>query len=475
MATALGERIIAYRKEHKLSRKAFADKTGLTPAKLFNIEEKRDPRPDELIGIEQLLGGNLEAAIEEVFSQDDVVFPEPTAEDIFIEGLEDPEEEFATWTEIEPAEQPAPPSSDGTPSWVGPVREQDSSPAEEDITAVLSTPEKEAEQQLVNDKIASFDGRLFANSELRTLKRCKRKWYLAFYRRLGQKFEAVTGTRQLGTRVHSALAVYYDPADTRDPFVVLKAEGVRDHGKIHPADHIAHEELEKEVAFATIMVEGYFEWLAETGADADIEIIDAEATLVAPFPDGTVPGYGNVGMVGKLDTRIIRHQDNARLFMDHKTVGDLVKPTRTLHMDEQMMQYHLLELLEMLAQGQDPAAGEKTDGGLYNMLKKVKRTDRAKPPFYERAEVHHNIHTLRSFWYRIVGEMLEIIELTKKLDEGQDHRMVVPPNPTGDCTWDCDFFHVCPMHDDGSRVEDFIKEHLVEVNPLRRYQKETVL
>jgi hypothetical protein len=58
------------------------------------------------------------------------------------------------------------------------------------------------------------------------------------------------------------------------------------------------------------------------------------------------------------------------------------------------------------------------------------------------------------------------------LQEGVDHHMVAYPSPGAKCSWGCEFTAVCDMFDDGSRAEDFISEHYVQVNPLDRYDKD---
>jgi hypothetical protein len=50
---------------------------------------------------------------------------------------------------------------------------------------------------------------------------------------------------------------------------------------------------------------------------------------------------------------------------------------------------------------------------------------------------------------------------------------VAYPNPTENCAWDCEFFVVCPMHDDGSRVDDAIAALYVSGDPMARYNLKT--
>ena len=49
-------------------------------------------------------------------------------------------------------------------------------------------------------------------------------------------------------------------------------------------------------------------------------------------------------------------------------------------------------------------------------------------------------------------------------------KMFAYPNPTRDCSWDCEFFDVCGMFDDGARVEAAINELFEERDPHERYK-----
>lgn len=152
--------------------------------------------------------------------------------------------------------------------------------------------------------------------------------------------------------------------------------------------------------------------------------------------------------------------------MDHKTVMTFADKLKTLHLDEQMQLYHLIEYLILLGEEEEDAQKARTDGALYNMLRKVKRTSKAKPPFYARHEVRHNLQQLRNFWTRTAGVAQRLVELEARLDAGGDHHFVCPPAPTRDCSWQCDFFQICPMFDDGSDVQSVIETQFEIKHPL---------
>lgn len=327
--------------------------------------------------------------------------------------------------------------------------------------------------------------KVLSNSEVATWTRCRRKWWLTWYRKLALGQMDLVGNRATGGRVHRALAAYYVPdgQDRQDPRQALEraivedwtllAQQAREHA--HAGDveeYLANLSVKfnDAVALERIMVEGYVQWLNETGADSNLQVTAAETALTADvMVDVPLDGLGShvekvpVQLIGKLDVRVRRTSDGARMFVDHKTVGNLNEPRKTLHMDPQMLHYHVLEWLNT------PEGEARCEAALYNMLRRVKRTASANPPFYERIEVHHNEHELVSYHRRLLGAASDVVQAERRLAAGANPMMVAYPTPRRECAWDCDFFPVCPMFDDGSRVEDALNALYVEVDPMARY------
>lgn len=293
-----------------------------------------------------------------------------------------------------------------------------------------------------------------SNSELATFKECRRKWWLTYYRGLTPKNVPMHGPLALGTRIHYALEMYY--TDHSDPIEVF-VNTVEEDRVWLLAEERDTTDFDKEAELGRIMLEGYLEWLEETGADSDLEVVSAEQKLIVPIMDG------KVNIIGKLDMRVKRKIDGVRLFMDHKTAASASNVTRTAHMNWQPKMYLLLE---MLKDDED----QRCDGMIYNILKKVKRTATAKPPFYERVEIRHNKETMRAFWLQVHGVIQQIIATRAALDAGHDPHVVAYPTPTNDCTWKCPFYAACPMFDDGSAAEHMIEDYFVQADPYKRYE-----
>lgn len=306
--------------------------------------------------------------------------------------------------------------------------------------------------------------RYFSNSEITLFKECRRRWWLKQYRRLRSRVDEEHGNRVLGTRIHRVLGAFYDPTDDFitsaqtalalwDRETAIALERAPDQERGIRADH----------DLGRAMLEGYFDWLETEAPDADYEFVSAEQEVAAPVTD-------EVTLIAKLDMRVRRRSDGARLFIDTKTVGNLTDLPKRGDLDEQFLFYGLIEYLLWLRAGKDPRHGAFLDGGVYNMLRKVKRTGNAKPPFYGRHEVRHNLSEIESFWYRVMGEIADIRAVEARLDAGEDHRSVVYPTPTRDCDWKCEFRALCPMLDDSQAdAEGLIADAYEEGDPYARY------
>jgi hypothetical protein len=227
------------------------------------------------------------------------------------------------------------------------------------------------------------------------------------------------------------------------------------------ADYRDTSDLESEAELGRIMLEGYLQWMDEEGIDSNLEKISNEEIIQMPLFDGEVV------LQGKLDMRVRRKSDGVRMFRDFKTVGGSFSDFASqAQMNEQILTYMLLES----AQNTEP--GERSEGGLFTMLKKVKRTAAAKPPFYEQIEVRHNVFTMRSFWQRIHGTISDLMNVKKSLDAGADPNFVAYPSPSKDCKWKCQFYTICPLIDDGSAAEAAISEMYVVSDPYGYYGKD---
>jgi hypothetical protein len=296
-----------------------------------------------------------------------------------------------------------------------------------------------------------------SNSELQTFKDCRRKWWLSYYRRLQPRMESKTGALALGSRIHAALDDYYSKGI---PLLDAHATLVEKDAQILLESGRDTYDLESEAELGRIMLEGYLQWVEENGIDAELDMISTEEIIEMPLLDNKVI------LQGKIDMRVRRKADGVRMFRDFKTVGGSFTDFASMaHMNEQILTYMMLETAQN-------KGDERSEGGIFTMLKKVKRSANARPPFYEQMEVRHNVFTLRNFWQRIHGTLTDLLNVRKALDEGTTHQFVAYPRPSRDCKWKCQFFAICPMFDDGSAAEQAISEAYVSSDPYGYYHNE---
>lgn len=301
------------------------------------------------------------------------------------------------------------------------------------------------------------------NSEIQTYKDCPRKWVFGYYLALKPKEKTYVGPLTLGIRIHNALEAYYttgeNPCDVYER--LQRVDNALFKESKDALDETKVKKFNSEAELGRVMLEGYLEWLEEENADADIEVIGAEKKLSIQLT--TDP---RVEIMGKTDLKVKRRSSGRHAILDHKSAQSFNSYYETAHMSEQLMLYVLLEKLDEV--NGDP----EVDGGIYNLLKKVKRSGTAKPPFYERMDVRFNNTTLQNFWIRTMGTVRDIMELRDRLDAGEDHKYYAYPRPSNDCTWKCPFFKACPMVDDGSNIEAMLEDNYEQSDPNARYEEE---
>lgn len=302
-----------------------------------------------------------------------------------------------------------------------------------------------------------------SNSEIGTWKECRRRWYLEYVRKLDSVNPPLGGPLVTGTLIHDGVETYYTAGEgeagkdaARLRLALLWSEAIEGRDFVPPELKEAHD-------MATCVVEGYIEWLAEEGADSDLRVIEAEVALRAPSP---VEG---VDIISKLDLLVQQISTGRITALDHKSVGtsfgDVIK---TLNLNWQAKVYDLM--LRIVRPDLE------SDGMIWNLLRKSKRTTRAKPPFYMRYPIHHTDVERELFWVQMHGVISDMVEARGKLDAGWDHHRVCYPSPSTDCSWKCPFFLACGLMDDPrSDSEGFLTEHYEAGDPLKRYEGTSVI
>jgi hypothetical protein len=308
-----------------------------------------------------------------------------------------------------------------------------------------------------------------SNSEIGAFRRCPRRWLCGYYfgLQVPEYRASPTSTSRLGTRLHCALEGYYgygmEPAHVLHAAYQLAMED-------YPA---AHADLLKEYDLAQVIIAGYLEWLEQTGEDSGLTPLAVETVKSAEA--GVIEGVV-VTLQARLDTIFGRQSDGALVFMDHKSVGGFEKE-QLLPQDPQMRFQTLIQRLSARADGTLPLV----DGVLFNQLKRSKRTERAKGPFYHRVPVIYNNEQMTATWLNVTRTITKMIEARRELDgyfagdrgsytteqaRTQVQRWLAGPVIGGDCSWGCPFEKECIMMDDGSRWESALENNFIKAkNP----------
>lgn len=297
-------------------------------------------------------------------------------------------------------------------------------------------------------------GLMISHSELRSFALCRRRWWLSYHRFIQLKNESPTGIVHLGSAVHLALEGYHGYG--LDPLEVVHWS----YNDLIERQPEFEDELRKDEDKALAIVEGYTQWAEENGLYADLEVLATEHEIQVPvkLADGT-----GVKFRAKLDQLVRRRSDGKKLCVDFKTVGTLSKADN-LDLDTQMRFYVMLMALT------EPDPAQRADTALYVMLKRSKRTARATPPFYDVASVTFNKHDLNATWLRARAIAAEVVATRERLNAGVDHHSVVWENPTEFCSWGCQYRKVCPLFNDGSRVEDMLSAEYETKMPYLYYE-----
>lgn len=282
------------------------------------------------------------------------------------------------------------------------------------------------------------DNYSFSHSEMSTYKDCKRKWYLQYYRKLRRRHEPRSIARDTGILTHEALHNFYVAGGLDNPLakdlMYAYLDSARDEDLLKVVQ--AEQKTVREIHDTTkIIVDGYIEWLHETGADVGYEFNQSEVELRAPGP---VDGTEIMGIIDLGGT----HKMSGDLFvMDTKVTNSIDAMVKTLHLVEQGPMYAILAKIN----DPDPDRGFRV---VWNMLKRNKQTARARPPFYERYELAINMAQLQQFYQQLQGQIEEILRTEQRLNDGEPHVKVAYPTPSGDCTWKCPYFTVCGAMND---------------------------
>lgn len=268
-------------------------------------------------------------------------------------------------------------------------------------------------------------------SSIGTYLNCPRSWYLQYVRSglgLEKIEEDVSSNADIGTKVHKRLEAHYK--DQPEPV-------------FEPGD---------ETLLSKLMVDGYVQWVADTGADFGERQEFIERRISLPILDM------DIEVSCQLDRLVFDEITEEYIVDDFKTVGAL--GVSMLEVNQQLLTYVLAV----------EASGFPCRRGRITQLKRSKRTAKATPPFYERFEIYVTDEMKKNHLLHLRATLRKMVRDLDLLSTGAWHQEIVYPNPSRDCSWRCPFVSVCPSMDDGSDWEGELAENF---KPRTEHFKET--
>lgn len=316
--------------------------------------------------------------------------------------------------------------------------------------------------------------RYITASELSTWDGCRRVWFLKNHLGYRPRFDAGdVRPHTIGTLLHAGLEAYYSGRWTREEdsptsaaLDVIRASTDANLAELEAEGRAsAMRRVESAGELVRIMLEGYFEWLEETGADADLDVQAAEERIEVPLP-----GFTGVVLLGKVDYRAIERSTGRELIIDTKSCQTAKDQEIAAPMSRQFKHYVLIRLLKARAEGrtEDLVAGARV-----RWVRRVKRGVRANPPFYGEVMVDYPLNVIRAYYRQLRGRVAEILNVEERLRAGEDAASVEQefcgPSPSRVCGY-CDFRPVCPVLDDETAdVASVLEYSYAQADPLARY------
>lgn len=345
-------------------------------------------------------------------------------------------------------------------------------------------------------------------SERRTFKRCPQKWEWAY--KQGLKPHRESNPLWFGQAVHLALADWYKPGKERGVHPSTTFSNVLEEGKVERFDTGNFDDMAEYAAALQMGVDMLNRYVDFYGDENEWECIQPEMSFQVWFPHpkkkelkrwlrylGTIDGvFRYVG-----ETKGEMRHGSIWLF-EHKTAAGI--QVNHLPLDDQAGSYWALAGMILRKRG-ILKAGETIDGIVYNFLRKATNDPRPQnsegmycnkpskqnyldqlteagievsakmkveelatvayknkvevfgevsktqpPPYLERIPVFRSSGARKTMLSRIVAEGLHIEDARKAKPT-----LPIFKNPTKDCSWDCEFFRMCQLHENQADWEDY--------------------
>lgn len=306
-------------------------------------------------------------------------------------------------------------------------------------------------------------------SSLKQWASCPRAGYLGNYLQLQRIDQPRTGAMPFGTRVHTALELFNNSGWTVEPVKIWRKLMDREWDIAQDSGQMPWN-LEKEDKLGFAILEGFWNWLEEEHVFAKWRIVHIEHKLATsieiPLPDGRLV---DIILKGKLDIVEQRLSDGAIFAGDYKTVGDLSETTISSRIAESQGPLYTI----LLRNQEDTSTW--VAGFVLIMLRKVLRSARSNPPYYQRIELPYSNAKLDSAYRNIMAEATQVLDTIDRLDNGAHHLDVAPYRPSWQCQ-SCPFKNPCQEMQDGNiaGADRMLDDLYVVGDPMARYTEPSV-
>ena len=356
------------------------------------------------------------------------------------------------------------------------------------------------------------------------MKRCEHQWNWGYLDGLHPKQEK--HPLWFGQAIHLALAEWYKPGKERGVHPAQTFIDVLDSGKVgtpSPDSEAGADELAESYELGVDMLNRYIETF---GNDSDWECIQPEMQLRIWIPDprnpankkwllylGTIDGVFRY--IGPSQGELV----NGSIWLfEHKTAASI--QVNHLPLDDQAGSYWALASMVLRRRG-ILKEGEEISGIIYNFLRKATDDKRLQnpdgfycnkatkqdyleqmtavaamyedfqkisakmtadeltkiarknnftvygepskiqpAPYFERIPVFRSRSERRTMLRRIQDEGLR-----KEALSAEKPLLPILKNPTRDCSWDCDFYRMCQLHEAGEDWQEYRDAVFTEWNP----------
>lgn len=312
-------------------------------------------------------------------------------------------------------------------------------------------------------------------------KRCRRKWDLGSYQRQNYIPDRINDKLWLGTGIHYALSEYYEKGEPLVEAFTRWSES--EILRIKATTGLWDEQMDminETIDLGVGMLDHYAKWCRVEDDKYFKKVIHTEMEFTVPIVDlaGLPTGYNYTGRIDG----IVEDEYGAYWLLEHKTAANT--DTTKLPLDEQVGSYlwaaqqiyglRLEGVIYNVLRKRVPRVPDVLKNGNLSTNKSIDTTYEvylgavedhyaalAKPvpidsfqdvlahlyekgnTFFVRERVRRNQYEIKSQGERIYHELLDMIRPD----------LVLYPNPTKDCSWDCDFRSVCMAMEDGSDPE----------------------